>query len=184
MPMKFDPLTIDGAYKISPKLLQDGRGSFARVFCSDLFSAQGLNCHWKQMNVSRTAQAGTVRGMHFQRLPFCEIKLVRCVAGLILDVIVDLRKGSASFGQVCAVELCADKMEMLYVPAGCAHGFQTLSDDVELHYLHSQDYRPDHEGGLLPTDPELAIAWPRAISNLSERDQKHPLFKQVEPIIL
>jgi dTDP-4-dehydrorhamnose 3,5-epimerase len=182
--MIFEPLTIDGAYKITPQKLGDSRGAFARVYCADEFGAQGLNNNWVQMNTSVNAAKGTVRGLHFQRPPYAEIKLVRCVRGRVLDVFVDLRKDAPSFGTVCAIPLDSAKMETVYIPAGCAHGFQTLTDDVELHYCHSQPYRPDFEAAVNPTDPALSIPWPLPISVISERDQSHPPFATIEPISL
>jgi len=182
--MIFEPLNINGAYKITPKKLGDNRGAFARVYCAETFAAQGLNTEWVQMNTSINAQKGTVRGLHFQRPPYAEIKLVRCVRGRILDVFVDLRKGSCDFGCVCAVPLDSETLDSVYIPAGCAHGFQTLTDDVELHYCHSQPYQPDYEGAVNLSDPTLAINWPLPITTISERDRFHPPFATIESIIL
>jgi len=182
--MIFEPLNINGAYKITPKKLGDNRGAFARVYCAETYAAQGLNTEWVQMNTSINAQKGTVRGLHFQRPPYAEIKLVRCVRGRILDVFVDLRKGSRDFGRVCAVSLDSETLDSVYIPAGCAHGFQTLTDDVELHYCHSQPYQPDYEGAVNLNDPTLAINWPLPITTISERDRSHPPFATIESIIL
>lgn len=182
--MKFEPLTIDGAYKITPDKLGDSRGAFARVYCAEEFSARGLNVDWVQMNTSINATKGTVRGLHFQRPPFAEIKLVRCVRGRVMDVFLDLRKDSPSFGVVCGVVLDSDALEAVYIPAGCAHGFQTLADDVEMHYCHSEPYKPEYEGAVNLSDPALAIDWPLPISNISARDKSHPLFSTIEPINL
>ncbi|MFK5997133.1 MAG: dTDP-4-dehydrorhamnose 3,5-epimerase [Rhodobacterales bacterium] len=182
--MNFEPLTINGAYKITPKKLGDNRGAFARVYCAETFAAHGLNTEWVQMNTSINAAKGTLRGLHFQRPPHAEIKLVRCVRGRVCDVFVDLRKTSPDFGKVCTVTLDSAALETVYIPAGCAHGFQTLTDDVELHYCHSQPYHPEHEGAVNPTDPALAINWPLPVSIISERDKNHPAFATIEPIIL
>ena len=182
--MIFEPLAIDGAYKITPKKRGDSRGAFARVYCAQEFANYGLNTDWVQMNTSINAAKGTVRGLHFQRAPFAEIKLVRCVRGRVLDVFVDLRKNAPSFGHVCSVMLDSDALETVYIPAGCAHGFQTLTDDVEMHYCHSQPYKPEYEGAVNLTDPALAIDWPLPISTISERDQNHPPFATIEPITL
>jgi dTDP-4-dehydrorhamnose 3,5-epimerase len=182
--MKIEPLSIEGAYKITPSKLGDSRGTFARVYCAHTFSDQRLNTTWVQMNTSFNATKGTVRGLHFQRPPFAEIKLVRCVRGEVLDVFLDLRQDSATFGTVCTVNLNGDAMESVYIPAGCAHGFQTLSDNVELHYSHSTPYTPTSEGGVNITDPDLAIPWPLPFSNMSERDKIHPQFASTEPISL
>ena len=182
--MRFESLAIDGAYKITPKKLGDNRGAFARVYCAEEFSARGLNTDWVQMNTSINATKGTVRGLHFQRPPYAEIKLVRCVHGRVLDVFVDLRKNSPSFGKTCTVILNSDALESVYIPAGCAHGFQTLTRDVELHYCHSQPYNPKYEAAVNLTDPTLSIDWPLPVSNISDRDLNHPPFTSTEPIVL
>jgi dTDP-4-dehydrorhamnose 3,5-epimerase len=182
--MIFEPLAIDGAYKITPKKLGDSRGAFARVYCAQEFAQHGLHTDWVQMNTSINAAKGTVRGLHFQHQPYAEIKLVRCVQGRVLDVFVDLRKNAPGFGRVCSVILDSNALETVYIPAGCAHGFQTLTDDVEMHYCHSQPYMPEYEAAVNPTDPALAIDWPLPISTISERDQNHPPFATIEPIIL
>ncbi len=182
--MIFEPLAIHGAYKITPEKRGDNRGAFARVYCAKEFAAHGLNTEWVQMNTSINAAKGTLRGLHFQRPPYAEIKLVRCVQGRVFDVFLDLRKDSPDFGKVCAVTLDSVALETVYIPAGCAHGFQTLTDNVELHYCHSQPYQPDCEAAVNPTDPTLSIAWPLPITTISERDQAHPPFATIEPITL
>ncbi len=182
--MNFEPLNIEGAYKITPRKMGDSRGAFARVYCAEEFAKRGLNTGWVQMNTSINAVKGTVRGLHFQRPPYAEVKLVRCVHGRVLDVFLDLRKDVASFGQVCSVLLDSDALETVYIPAGCAHGFQTLTDDVEMHYCHSEPYKPEYEAAVNIFDPALAIAWPLSISSISDRDQNNPLFAAIEPIII
>ncbi len=182
--MKIELLNIDGAYKITPNKLGDSRGAFARVYCSDIFAAHGLNTHWVQMNTSINAVQGTVRGLHYQLPPYAEIKLVRCVRGKVFDVFVDLRHGSRTFGQTCTLVLDSDALETVYIPQGCAHGFQTLTDDVELHYTHSAFYNPEHEAGLRFNDPALQIEWPLPFAAISERDKKHPSLETTEPITL
>ncbi|GAB5436933.1 dTDP-4-dehydrorhamnose 3,5-epimerase [Falsiruegeria mediterranea] len=172
--MKFEPLPLKGAYEIHLERREDDRGFFARMYCDDEFAAQGLNTTWVQMNVSLSREAGTLRGMHFQREPAAEIKLVRCLRGRAFDVIVDLRAGSDTYGQHCHVLLDQDALNAIYVPKGFAHGFQTLSDDTELQYCHSTAYAPGHEGGVNPLDPDLGIAWPRPVTVLSDRDQNLP----------
>lgn len=180
--MIFTPLELEGAYLIDLERRQDERGFFARLFCEQEFAARGLNTAWTQMNTSLTRRAGTVRGMHFQRPPMAEVKLVKCLAGAIFDVIVDLRAGSASFGRWCGRRLDADNRSMMYVPEGFAHGFQTLTPDVELLYCHSRPYSAAHEGGLRHDDPQAAIAWPAPVQGLSDRDRTHPLLNEIEPI--
>lgn len=179
--MRIEALAIDGAFRIAPRLIGDARGAFARVVDRETFAAHGIPWEWVQMNTSRNPQAGTVRGLHYQRPPYAEGKLVRCVAGRVLDVFVDLRAGPG-FGTLCQVELDAAEMQMVYIPPGCAHGFQTLTDDVELHYCHTQIYAPEYEGGVSVTDLALAIDWPLPFAALSDRDKTHPLLSQTEPL--
>ncbi|MFC4214812.1 dTDP-4-dehydrorhamnose 3,5-epimerase [Pseudophaeobacter arcticus] len=182
--MKIMPLSIAGAYHIVPEKRGDNRGAFARLFCTDRFDAAGLNTKWVQMNLSRSSQQGTVRGLHFQRPPFSEIKLVRAVTGRVYDVVVDLREGSKTYGAHCGVTLDSDQMDTLYIPQGCAHGFQTLTDNVELHYMHSAPYAPDHEDGVRFDDPTLAIRWPLSVTETSPRDRALPLLSDMKPLIL
>ena len=128
------------------------------------------------MNHSFTKHKGAIRGMHFQLPPFKEIKLVRCIAGSVYDVIVDLRKDSATFLKSVGVELSAQNKKMIYIPEGFAHGFQALSEDCELIYHHSEFYTPGAEGGIQYNDPKINIDWLRPVTNISERDTKHPLL--------
>ncbi|POF33748.1 dTDP-4-dehydrorhamnose 3,5-epimerase [Roseibium marinum] len=180
--MKFTPLTLDGAYRVDLERRGDSRGFFARLFCRDEFRQLGLSEAWSQCNVSYSAEKGTLRGMHFQRPPKADAKLVKCMRGTVFDVIVDLRRGSETFGQWASVTLTANGGEMIYIPAGFAHGFQTLTPDAELLYFHSDSYSPEHEGGLHHADPDVAIAWPLEIGTLSERDRTLPPLKNVDPI--
>jgi dTDP-4-dehydrorhamnose 3,5-epimerase len=129
------------------------------------------------MNHSFTAEKGTVRGMHFQHPPHAEIKMVRCIAGAVFDVVVDLRKDAETFLQWYGVELSAENKQMIYIPEGFAHGFQTLTENVELIYHHTEFYTPEAEAGLLYNDVALNINWPLPITNLSERDTKHPIIQ-------
>ncbi len=128
------------------------------------------------MNHSFTKTRGSIRGMHFQYPPHSEVKLVRCIAGTVLDIIVDLRQGSATFLQWFGTELSASNKQMLYIPKGFAHGFQTLTDDCELLYQHSTIYQPGAEGGLRYNDPYLRIEWPIPVTVISERDKNHPVI--------
>lgn len=180
--MKFTPLPLEGAFRIDLERKADSRGFFARLFCEEEFASHGLTRAWSQCNVSYSAEKGTVRGMHFQRRPAADAKLVKCMRGAAFDVIVDLRRGSATFGRWTSVTLTADGGEMIYVPEGFAHGFQTLTDGTDLLYFHSQSYSPHHEGGLLFRDPDVGIAWPLEIGNLSDRDKTLPPLERVEPI--
>lgn len=187
--MRFDPLTLAGAYRIELDRRGDDRGFFARLFCTQEFSDHGLNTVWAQMNTSFSRETGTLRGLHFQRPPRAEAKLVRCLKGAIIDVIVDLRAGSPTYGQHAALELNDDNRSMIYIPHGFAHGFQTLAPETELLYLHSAAYSPAHEGGVHHADPDLGIAWPMPASGLpasalSDRDREFPPLNSVEPIRL
>jgi dTDP-4-dehydrorhamnose 3,5-epimerase len=178
--MKFTPLGINGAFEITPDFIRDDRGHFARTFCEHEFAAAGLATRWAQMNLSHTRARATLRGLHFQRDPAGEAKLIRATRGRVFDVLVDLRADSPTFGQYRAVELDADAGNAVHIPIGCAHGFQTLSDDATLHYCHSHRYSPDLEGGVCPLDPDLAIAWPLPIAHMSERDRSLPPLKDID----
>lgn len=182
--MKFHPLPLAGAFRVELERRGDERGFFARTFCVDEFAAQGLATTWAQCNISFSAQAGTVRGLHFQRPPMAEVKLVRCLRGAIWDVIVDLRAGSPTFGQSYGLRLDQDNRSMVYIPVGLAHGFQTLTNDVEMLYFHSVPYSPAHEGGLRWDDVTLAIDWPLPLTEQSSRDAGFPDLKSLEPIQL
>lgn len=165
----------------SPKLVErqrlgDRRGWFSRLFCAEELSAAGWVGPIAQINHTYTVRRGTVRGMHFQHPPHAEIKLVSCLRGEVFDVVVDLRRNSPSFLKWHGEVLSADNQRSLLVPEGFAHGFQTLADDCELLYLHSAPHTPAAEGALNPTDPRLAIAWPLAIAELSDRDRAHPML--------
>jgi dTDP-4-dehydrorhamnose 3,5-epimerase len=152
----------------------DTRGSFARLFCErELAAAFGAR-RVVQINHSRTTHVGAVRGMHYQRAPHAEMKLVRCVRGAVWDVAVDLRRGSSTFLQWHAQELSAQNGAMFVIPEGFAHGFQTLVEDSELLYLHTAHFTPEAEGGVSCLDPRLQITWPLAVRDLSARDEGHP----------
>ena len=180
--MIFTPLSIEGALEIALNRLGDERGFFGRVYCEREFAEQGLNTRWAQSNVSYTQDKGTVRGLHFQRPPASEVKMVRVLRGRVLDVFVDLRTGSPSYKQHCALELSAEAKNAVYIPTGCAHGFQTLTGDVELYYSHSHPYAPEHEDGIHPLDPELGLEWPLPIARLSPRDQDLSPLADCEPM--
>ncbi|MBN9672665.1 dTDP-4-dehydrorhamnose 3,5-epimerase [Roseibium aggregatum] len=180
--MRFTPLPLAGAYRIDLERRGDSRGFFARLFCREEFRQHGLNEIWSQCNVSYSADQGTLRGMHFQKPPKADAKLVKCMHGAVFDVIVDLRMGSTTFGQWSSVTLTAEGGEMIYIPTGFAHGFQTLTPDAELLYFHSESYSPEHEGGLHHKDADVAIAWPLDIGTISERDKNLPPLTKVDPI--
>ena len=149
---------------------------FARAFCAQEFAAKGLEATFVQANISTTAIAGTVRGMHFQREPHAEVKLVRCIKGSIYDVIVDMQEGSQTYLRWFGAELSAENGLAMYVPKGFAHGFQALTDEATVFYMVSACYAPKSEGGLRNDDPKLSITWPRVVTELSEKDAKWPLL--------
>lgn len=166
---------LSGLMLVESRAVGDQRGSFARLFCARELEPLGLPGAIAQINHSLTCETGTVRGLHFQRPPRAEAKLVRCLKGRVWDVAVDLRLGSPTFLQWHAVELNPENRLALYLPQGFAHGFQTLTPDCELLYLHTEFYSPEHEGGLRHDDPALGIAWPLPVAGLSARDAAHPL---------
>jgi len=174
--MTFTTTPLSDAYIVTPAPRHDNRGWFMRTFDKTEFSQIGFADDWVQMNQSMTHQAGTVRGMHFQTPPQAEIKLVRCVAGAVFDVIVDLRAASPTFLHWFGIELSAENQQMLYIPKGFAHGFQTLTANCQLIYCHSTDYAPDHEGAIRYNDPRINIRWPLPITDVSDRDASHPFL--------
>jgi dTDP-4-dehydrorhamnose 3,5-epimerase len=163
-----------GAYLVSIHRLEDERGFFGRSFCREEFLAQGLSPVVAQCNISWNRRKGTLRGLHYQAAPHAEAKLVRCTRGAIWDVIVDLREDSPTRHHWHAVELSADNRLALYVPEGCAHGFQTLADDTEVFYQMSGSYQPGSARGVRWDDPVLAIPWPLADPVVSDRDRAFP----------
>jgi len=174
--MNFIPTRLTGSYIIELAPFTDERGWFARYFCKKEFEAIGHTKEWVQCNHSFTAATGTIRGMHYQLEPFREIKMVRCIAGAVYDVIIDLRKDSPTFLQWHGEKLSAANKKMLYIPEGFAHGFQTLTSNCELLYHHSAYYEPGYEAGIRYNDPHLQIKWILDAAILSERDKEHPLI--------
>jgi dTDP-4-dehydrorhamnose 3,5-epimerase len=161
---------------VERQLMADARGFLARLFCAEELASAGWHKPVAQINQTHTQKPGTVRGLHFQNSPYTEMKLVTCVRGLVWDVAVDLRANSPTFLQWYAVELSAANHRALLIPEGFAHGFQTLSDECELIYLHTVAYAQAAEAGLNPQDPMLSINWPKPITELSTRDAKHPML--------
>jgi dTDP-4-dehydrorhamnose 3,5-epimerase len=157
-------------YVVEIEPLADERGFFARTWCGEEFARRGLNPALAQCSVSFNRQRGTVRGMHLQAAPFAEAKLVRCTRGAVYDVALDLRPDSTSFGRWTARELAADSQRMLFVPEGCAHGFQTLTDQAEVFYQISVPYHAEAAQGVRWDDPRFAIRWPLPVSAISPRD--------------
>lgn len=174
--MKFEQTTLQDAFLITLDRRGDERGWFARTFCRDTFAAQGLQTEFVQHNGSLSRTRGTLRGMHFQRGAAAEVKLLRCVTGAVIDIIIDLRPESATYKRWEAFELSAQNARLLYVPRGFAHGFQTITEDVEMHYLVSAPYTPQAEGGVRWNDPAFKLAWPLEPTVMSEKDRNWPDF--------
>ena len=170
----FKETDLRGAFVIELEERADERGSFARVFCEREFEAHGLPTRFPQSNLSRNRKAGTLRGMHYNHLPFAEAKLVRAQTGAIHDVIVDLRPGSTTYLQSLGVELSAGTGRALFVPAGFAHGFITLADDTDVHYQMGEFYQADAARGFRWNDPAFSISWPCPATVIAERDANYP----------
>lgn len=176
--MKFTETRIPGAYIIDVEPIADERGFFARTWARDEFVAHGLNPDLAQCNVSYNHHKGTVRGMHWQAPPQAETKLVRCTQGGIYDVIVDIRADTPTYRQSVGVELTAENRCALYIPEGCAHGFQTLEDATEVFYMITEYYTPSAARGMRWNDPAIAVTWPLPISVISERDAHYPDWRE------
>jgi dTDP-4-dehydrorhamnose 3,5-epimerase len=175
--MIFRDTGIDGAWVIEAERLEDERGFFARTWDADEFAERGLNPRLAQCSISFNRARGTLRGLHYQVAPHEEAKLVRCTAGSIFDVVVDLRPDSSTFKGWFGLELSAANRLALYVPEGCAHGFLTLDDDCELHYQISEVYAPEAARGVRWDDPAFGITWPGEIVVMNERDRSYPDFR-------
>jgi dTDP-4-dehydrorhamnose 3,5-epimerase len=182
--MKLAETSIPGMFEATTDIRRDHRGQFARLFCRDELTEAQRGRPIVQINQSRTASVGAIRGLHFQRAPMAEGKWVRCLKGRVFDVAVDLRRGSYSFLKWHAIELDAERMNAVFIPEGCAHGFQVLEPESELLYLHTESYSAAHEGGLRFDDPRIGVRWPLTVTELSDRDRQHPLieahFKGIE----
>ncbi len=174
--MKFTPAPLDGSYIVDLDRHEDQRGFFARSWCAREFEAQGLSARLVQCNISWNRSRGTLRGMHYQTAPFAEAKLVRCVRGVIHDVVLDLRPDSATYRGHFGLELSAENRRLIYVPEGVAHGFLTLVDDTEVLYQMSEFYDPEHAAGVRWDDPAFGIPWPSEVLVISDRDRKYPDF--------
>lgn len=175
--MIFSETRLKGVFVIDPEPLGDERGFFARAWCSREFNALGLDSRLAQCNISFNKIKGTLRGMHYQVAPHGEAKLVRCTMGAIYDVIIDLRHDSATFTQWVAVQLSAENRRMMYIPEGLAHGFQTLEDNTEVFYQMSEFYHPESARSVRWNDPAFGIEWPLAVTLISEKDQRHPMYE-------
>ncbi len=176
--MIFRETKLGGAFVIEPEQLADERGFFARSWSAAEFAARDLDPRLAECNISHNRRRGTLRGMHYQESPAGQVKLVRCTAGAIYDVIIDLRPGSPTFGHWTGVELTARNRLMLYVPLDFAHGFQTLEDDTEVFYQVSSTYAPASARGVRWDDPAFRIGWPEAAERIiNERDRTYPDFR-------
>jgi len=174
--MRIQPTKLAGAYVIDPEPHEDSRGLFARTFCSREFGEHGLVTTFVQCSTSYNLRGGTVRGLHFQHPPAAEVKLIRCTAGAVHDVIVDLRRDSPTYLQHLAVELTARNRRSLYVPEMFAHGLQTLEDGTEIFYQISEYFAPDKSDGLRFDDPKLRISWPLPVTEMTDKDRSWPLL--------
>ena len=172
--MLFRSTGLAGVRLIDLEPVRDERGLFARTFCTRELAAQGLETGFVQHSISVTERAGSVRGMHFQKSPHEEVKLLRCIRGAIHDVLIDIRPDSPTYGRWEAYELTAENRRQLYVPAGLAHGFQTLLPDTEVAYLISAFYAPAAAAGIRHDDPAFAIAWPLPVADMSPKDRAWP----------
>lgn len=170
------PTPLAGLMLVETQTVGDERGQLTRVFCESDHAGLRPHLHWSQINHSKTVHLGTVRGMHFQYPPSAEAKLIRCLRGRVFDVAVDLRADSPTFLQWHAVELVEDAPTQVFIPEGFAHGFQALTDGVELLYMHTTAWDSAREGALRHDDPRLKIAWPLPVTNVSKKDASAPLL--------
>ncbi|MBC8123828.1 MAG: dTDP-4-dehydrorhamnose 3,5-epimerase [Gemmatimonadaceae bacterium] len=180
--MIFQTTRIAGVFVIDIEPHGDERGFFARTWCREEFLSHGLNPDLAQCSVSFNHRPGTLRGMHYQKAPHGEDKLVRCTRGAIFDVALDLREDSPTSGQWIAAELSADNLCMLYIPKGCAHGFQSLEDNSEVFYQISQPYVLGHGTGYRFDDPAFEINWPLPVNCISNQDLDWPSFSRVAAV--
>jgi dTDP-4-dehydrorhamnose 3,5-epimerase len=180
--VRFVETPIAGAIVVEVEPMEDERGFFARTWDAAEFEDHGLTAALAQCSISFNRHKGTLRGLHYQVAPHEEAKLVRCTAGAIFDVLVDLREASATYTRSFAVELTPGSGRQLYVPEGCAHGFLTLADSTEVSYQISEAYSPDHSRGVAWDDPAFGIPWPAAVSVISDRDRSHRPFAPTPPV--
>jgi dTDP-4-dehydrorhamnose 3,5-epimerase len=172
--MIFQGTPLPGAYVIEPKKIEDDRGFFARIWCKSEFTRHGLKSDLAQTNIGFSTRKGTLRGLHFQKAPHAEVKIVRCTKGAVYDVIVDLRPESSMYKAWFGVELSEENRKMIYVPEGFAQGYITLADNSEIYYHTSEFYHPESASGVRYNDRAFGIAWPGAISVISQQDSQWP----------
>lgn len=178
--MRLQPLELEGLYLIRPEPIADARGFFARCFSADALRSQGLVTDFPEWSLSFNARKGTLRGLHWQAEPYSETKLVQCIRGSLFDVVVDVRAGSPTQGRWLSVELTGDNRNILYIPAGFAHGFQTLADDTELYYHISEPFQQNGACGVRWNDPDIAIEWPEVdVRTMSARDEALPFLAEL-----
>ena len=182
--MKFEQTILKGNFLINLEKKEDERGFFARYFCEKEFSEHGLNTKWVQINNSESKEIGTLRGLHYQREPRAEVKLIRCLKGAIWDVVVDLRNKSASYGKWFGKKLSDENRTMMYVPKGFAHGFISLEPNTEILYLVSDFYAPELESDLIWNDQNVAINWPIQPKVISDKDRAANSFEKIKPVNL
>lgn len=182
--MRFEQLEIPGAFLVHLDVRQDDRGLFARTYCVDEFARAGIDFVPVQGNLSRNTAEGTLRGLHFQRPPHEEAKLVQCVAGSLFDAIVDLRRGSPTFGRSASVTLDADSGRLLYIPPGCAHGFLTTAPATDIIYAMGSRFVDGAGRGIRWDDPDLGIPWPSRPRVISDRDAGYPPLAEIDPELL
>jgi dTDP-4-dehydrorhamnose 3,5-epimerase len=175
--MKFLNTKFDDLWIIETESKSDSRGLLTRLFCKNEFEKINFHKEFVQENLTLTKTKGTFRGFHYQLPPHSETKLVRCISGKVLDIVIDLRKDSKTFLNSFSVELNSTKFNMILIPEGFAHGFQTLTDDCLMLYLHSNFYNSDYERGIRFDDPAISIELPLSVSDISDRDKNHPLIK-------
>jgi dTDP-4-dehydrorhamnose 3,5-epimerase len=175
--MKFEQTAISGVWLVELERREDSRGFFARTFCEQEFAQHDLLTRFVQCNLSANKRRGTLRGMHFQNEPKPEVKLVRCICGSIYDVVIDLRRDSSTYCKWLGVELSADNGRALYIPAGIAHGFQTLEDNTDLYYHMGEFYEPTLAGGVRWNDPAFGVKWPISDPILSGKDAEYPDYR-------
>ena len=177
--MRLTPIYLTGAFIVDIERHSDFRGFFSRIYCTEEFSARGISKQPVQSNISFNSVRGTLRGIHYQRPPYAEAKLIRCIAGKIFDVIVDLRENSPTCYRWFSMELDSVARRAIYIPEGFAHGFQTLEDESEVHYEMFSPHQPESAQGLRWNDPALAINWPLEVTSISEKDQSYPLLLSI-----
>ena len=180
--LRFTPTSVVGAVLVDPILHEDDRGHFSRAWCISEFAEKGINFVPVQANTGFSLRRGTLRGVHFQLEPALEAKLVRCTRGVLFDVVLDLRPQSPSYRKWYSVELRAENYQMLYIPEGCGHGYQTLEDDTDMFYLTSQYYTPSAARGVRFDDLTFAIKWPLVPTVISEQDRNWPPVSEVSPL--